>query len=140
MIGNRNNEGAAMTRVAHESNQAYDVIERIEILERVALTLPDGDERRKALLGLVEKDLAAAQPVRPRVAAEVLDLSEKITRAWTKEGVLKRAEKPSAPLMLDFGRVHEVLLVLQDLRAAGTTVGLVDEVHRRLQSPEASSR
>jgi len=128
-----------MTRVAHESSQAYDLIERIEILERVAVTLPDGDERRKALFGLVDKDLAAAPPVRPRVAAEVLDLSEKITRAWAREGVLKRADRPASPLMLDFARVHEVLLLLQDLRAAGTTVGLVDEVHRRLQAPEASS-
>jgi hypothetical protein len=121
-----------MTRAAHESNQAYDVIERIEILERIAGTFPDEDERRLALLDLVRKDLASAQPLRPRLAAEVLDLSEKIVRGWTKEGILTRAARPSSPIHLDFERVHEVLLVMRDLRAAGHTVGLTDEVHRRL--------
>jgi len=121
-----------MTRAAHESSQAYDVIERIETLERIAGTLPDQDDRRLALLGLVQKDLASAQPVRPRLAAELLDLSEKIVRAWAREGILTRAARPSSPIHLDFGRVHEVLLLVQDLRAEGHTVGLVDEVHRRL--------
>jgi hypothetical protein len=121
-----------MTRSAHESDQAYDVIERIETLERIAGTLPDQDDRRQALLDLVKKDLSSAQPLPPRLAAEVLDLSEKIVRAWTKEGILTRAAKPSSPVHLEFERVHEVLLVVQDLRAAGHTVGLIDEVHRRL--------
>jgi len=121
-----------MTRVAYESSQAYDLIERIEILERVAETLPDEDDRRLALLGVVEKDLASAHPFRPRIAAELLDLSEKTVRAWTQEGVLKRAAGPSSRVLLDVERVHEVLRLVKDLRAAGKTVGLLDEVHRRL--------
>ena len=121
-----------MTRVAYESSQAYDLIERIEILERVAETLPDEDDRRLALLGVVEKDLASAHPFRPRIAAELLDLSEKTVRAWTQEGVLKRAAAPSSRVLLDVERVHEVLRLVKDLRAAGKTVVLLDEVHRRL--------
>jgi hypothetical protein len=121
-----------MTRVAYESSQAYDLIERIEILDRVAETLPDEDDRRIALLGLVEKDLASAHPFRPRVAAEVLDISEKTVRAWTREGVLTRAAGPSSRVLLDVQRVHQVLLMVKGLRAAGKTVGLLDEVHRRL--------
>ncbi|MHB1472930.1 MAG: hypothetical protein ACYCV4_04765 [Dermatophilaceae bacterium] len=69
------------THLAYESSQAYDLIERIEILERVAETLPDEGDRRLALLGVVEKDLASAHPFRPRIAAELLDLSEKTVRA-----------------------------------------------------------
>lgn len=39
-----------MTSVAHETSQAFDLIERIEILERVAESLPEQDHRRFALL------------------------------------------------------------------------------------------
>lgn len=121
-----------MTAVAYESSQAHNLIERVEILERVAETLPDEDERRHALLRVVEKDLALAQPLRPRIAAELLDLSEKTVRTWTQEGVLKRAAGPSSRVLLDVERVHEVLRLVRDLRAAGKTVGLLDELHRRL--------
>jgi DNA-binding transcriptional MerR regulator len=129
-----------MTRVAYESSQAYDLIERIETLERVAETLPEEDDRRLALLGLVEQDLASAHPFRPRVAAEVLDISEKTVRAWTREGVLKRAAGPSSRVLLDVQRVHQVLLMVKDLRAAGKTVGLLDEVHRRLVDASSLQR
>jgi hypothetical protein len=129
-----------MTRVADESRQAYDLIERIETLERVASTLPDQDDRRLALLGLVEKDLGSAHPLRPRIAAEVLDLSEKTVRAWTQEGVLTRAAGQSSRVLLDAERVHEVLRLVTDLRAAGKTVGLFDEVQRRLADAKALER
>lgn len=129
-----------MTRVAYESSQAYDLIERIETLERIAESLPDEDDRRLALLGLVEKDLASAHPLRPRVAAEVLDISEKTVRAWTREGVLKRADGQSSRVLLDAQRVHQVLGMVKDLRAAGKTVGLLDEVHRRLVDASALER
>jgi DNA-binding transcriptional MerR regulator len=118
--------------VAYESSQANDLIERIEILERVAETLPDEDDRRLALIGVVEKDLASAQPFRPGIAARLLDVSEKTVRAWTQEGILKRAAGPSSRVLLDVGRVHEVRRLVKDLRATGKTVGLLDEVHRRL--------
>jgi hypothetical protein len=121
-----------MTRVADESRRAYDMIERIETLERIAATLPDQDERRLELLDLVEKDLASAHPFRPRIAAEVLDLSEKTVRAWTQAGVLTRAAGPSSRVLLDVQRVHEVLRLVSELRAAGKTVGLFEQVQRRL--------
>jgi hypothetical protein len=121
-----------MTSAAHESSQAYDLIERIEVLEHVAETLPDKDDRRLALLGIVEKDLASAHPFPPRIAAEVLELSEKTVRAWTREGVLKRAGGPSSRVLLDVEQVYQVLGLVKELRAAGKTVGLLDEVHRRL--------
>ena len=57
-----------------------DLIERIETLESVAKSLPEQDERRSALLDLVEKDLAGAPALRPRIAAELLGLSEKTVK------------------------------------------------------------
>jgi hypothetical protein len=57
-----------MTRVADESRRAYDMIERIETLERIAATLPDQDERRLELLDLVEKDPLTTSWISPEGA------------------------------------------------------------------------
>ncbi len=121
-----------MAAVEQETRRACDLLDRIETLERVARTLPEHDEGRSQLLGLVEKDLDSAPPLRPRIAAQLLTLSEKTVQAWTREGVLQRAEGPSSRTLLDVRRVHQVLHLVQDLRAAGRTTGLLDEVHRRL--------
>lgn len=53
-------------------------------------------------------------------------------QAWTKEGVLQRAKGPSSRVLLDVRRVHQVRHLVDDLRAAGRTTRLLDEVHRRL--------
>lgn len=121
-----------MTAVEEETTRARDLLDRVETLERVARSLPENDQGRSQLLGLVEKDLASAPPLRPRIAAQLLALSEKTVQAWTREGVLQRAEGPSSRVLLDARRVHQVLHLVQDLRAGGKTTGLLDEVHRRL--------
>ena len=121
-----------MTVVALETSHAVELMERVETLESVARSLPEQDERRQRLLALVEKDLTSAAPLRPRVAAELLGLSEKTIRAWVEEGVLLAADTLSPRLLLDVARVHEVLHLIEDLRAAGTSKGLLDEVYRRL--------
>ena len=121
-----------MTAVATETTHAVELMERVETLESVARSLPEQDERRQRLLSLVEKDLSSAAPLRPRVAAELLGLSEKTVRAWVDEGILVAAETSSPRLLLDVVRVHEVIHLVQDLRAAGATTGLLDEVYRRL--------
>lgn len=121
-----------MTAVAIETTQAVELMERVETLESVAHSLPEQDERRSRLLRLVKKDLAAAAPLRPRVAAQLLGLSEKTVRAWVEEGVLLTSDTNSPRLLLDVQRVHDVLHLIQDLRDAGTTSGLLDEVYRRL--------
>lgn len=121
-----------MTAVASETSHAVELMERVETLESVARSLPEQDERRRRLLALVERDLTSAAPLRPRVAAELLGLSEKTIRAWVEEGVLLAAETSSPRLLLDVARVHEVIHLISDLRAAGTTKGLLDEVYRRL--------
>lgn len=121
-----------MSAVAAETTRAVELMERVETLESVALSLPERDTRRSQLLRLVDQDLATAAPLRPRVAAELLGLSEKTVRAWVEEGVLLVADTNSPRLLLDVERVHDVLHLVKDLRAAGATAGLLDEVHRRL--------
>ena len=121
-----------MTAVAIETTQAVELLERVETLKSVAHSLPEQDERRSRLLRLVKNDLAAAAPLRPRVAAQLLGLSEKTVRAWVEEGVLLAAAANSPRLLLDVERVHDVLHLVKDLRDAGATSGLLDEVHRRL--------
>jgi DNA-binding transcriptional MerR regulator len=121
-----------MTAVALETINAVELMERVETLESVARSLPEQDERRRRLLALVDRDLSSAAPLRPRVAAELLGLSEKTVRAWVEEGVLLPAETSSPRLLLDVARVHEVLHLIEDLRAAGNTKGLLDEVYHRL--------
>ena len=64
-----------MTAVEIETTHAVELMERIETLESVARSLPEGDERRSQLLDLVEKDLTTAAPLRPRVVARLLGLS-----------------------------------------------------------------
>lgn len=115
-----------------ETTHAVELMARVETLESVAHSLPTGDERRSQLLDLVEKDLATAPPLRPRVAGHLLGLSEKTVRAWVAQGVLLAAESGSPRLLLDVERVHDVLHLVKDLREAGTTTGLLDEVYRQL--------
>jgi DNA-binding transcriptional MerR regulator len=121
-----------MTVVASETTYALELLARVETLESVAHSMPEGDVRRAQLLELANKDLASAAPMRPRVAAELLGLSEKTVRAWVEESVLLRAETSSPRLLLDVQRVHDVLHLVNDLREAGNTTGLLDEVYRRL--------
>ncbi len=128
----QNPQGGPMTAVALETTQAVELMERVETLESVARSLPEQDERRQRLLALVERDLSSAAPLRPRVAAELLGMSEKTIRTWVEEGVLQAAETSSPRLLLEVARVHLVLHLIEDLRAAGRTKGLLDEVYRRL--------
>ncbi|MDQ2582566.1 hypothetical protein [Saccharothrix yanglingensis] len=117
--------------VATEAAQIRDLFEQLEEIEEVALSLAEDDERRRKLHGVVAKVLAKAPPVRPVVAGELLDLTEKTVKAWAREGVLAiHSREPR--MLLDAVRLHEVLHVVADLRRAGRTRSLLDEVHRRL--------
>jgi DNA-binding transcriptional MerR regulator len=119
------------TSVTTETEHIRDLFEQVEEIEEVAETLSEDDHRRHKLAGVVDKVLRKAPPVRPVVAGELLDLTEKTVRAWAREGVLLvHSEKPR--MLLDTGRLHEVLHLVAELRDAGRTRGLIDEVHRRL--------
>ncbi|RKT57788.1 hypothetical protein [Saccharothrix australiensis] len=117
--------------VATEAAQIRDLFDQIEEIEEVAASLSEDDARRHKLDGVVARALRKAPPVRPVVAGELLDLTEKTVKAWAREGVLAvHSREPR--LLLDAVRLHEVLHVVSELRRAGRTRGLLDEVHRRL--------
>ncbi|MFE9744807.1 hypothetical protein ACFYOT_07895 [Saccharothrix saharensis] len=117
--------------VATEAAQIRDLFDQIEEIEEVASSLSEDDERRRKLHGVVAKALRKAPPVRPVVAGELLDLTEKTVKAWAREGVLAiHSQEPR--MLLDTVRLHEVLHVVSELRRAGKSRGLLDEVHRRL--------
>jgi hypothetical protein len=117
--------------VATEAARIRDLFDQIEEIEEVASSLSEDDERRRKLHGVVAKALRKAPPVRPVVAGELLELTEKTVKAWAREGVLAiHSQEPR--MLLDAVRLHEVLHVVSDLRRAGKNRALLDEVHRRL--------
>jgi DNA-binding transcriptional MerR regulator len=118
--------------VEREAESARDLLSRVEEIEAVARTLDAHDERRQKLEAVVVRSLRAAPPLRPGVAAQLLSLSERTVRAWAAEGVLRPVDSTSTRLLLDPERFHEVLHLVRDLREAGKTTGLLDEVYRRL--------
>ena len=125
--------------VATEAAHIRDLFETIEELESVASSLAEDDERRRKLDGVVARTLRQAPPVRPVVAGELLDLTEKTVKAWAREGVLAiHSQEPR--MLLDTVRLHEVLHLVSDLRRAGKTRGLIDEVHRRLSDQSLLDR
>lgn len=125
--------------VATEAAHIRDLFETIEELESVASSLAEDDERRHRLDGVVARTLRQAPPVRPVVAGELLDLTEKTVKAWAREGVLAiHSQEPR--MLLDTVRLHEVLHLVSDLRRAGKTRGLIDEVHRRLSDQSLLDR
>ena len=125
--------------VATEAAHIRDLFETIEELESVASSLAEDDERRRKLDGVVASTLRQAPPVRPVVAIELLDLTEKTVKAWAREGVLAiHSQEPR--MLLDTVRLHEVLHLVSDLRRAGKTRGLIDEVHRRLSDQSLLDR
>ena len=125
--------------VATEAAHIRDLFDTIEELESVASSLAKDDERRHKLDGVVAKTLRQAPPVRPVVAGELLDLTEKTVKAWAREGVLAiHSQEPR--MLLDTMRLHEVLHLVSDLRRAGKNRGLLDEVHRRLSDQSLLDR
>ncbi|MET9626683.1 hypothetical protein ABZX92_04400 [Lentzea sp. NPDC006480] len=125
--------------VATEAAHIRDLFATIEELESVASSLAEDDERRHKLDGVVAKTLRQAPPVRPVVAGELLDLTEKTVKAWAREGVLAiHSQEPR--MLLDTVRLHEVLHLVSDLRRAGKTRALIDEVHRRLSDQSLLDR
>ena len=120
-----------MAPVVVEAEQIRELFDRVATLEEVAASLPAKDPRRAQLLGVVQAELAGAIPVRPVVAAGILHLTEKTVRDWANEGVLTvYQDRPR--LLLDPARLHQVAHLVADLRKAGKTRGLLDEVFRRL--------
>jgi hypothetical protein len=118
--------------IAVEERRLRSLFERVEIVEDVARTLPEDDERRTRLLAVSDSALAEEGTIRPVIAARLLGLSEKTVRTWAAAGVLAVAGH-SPRLLLDVRSVHAVSHLLSELRAAGQDRDLLDQVWRRLE-------
>jgi hypothetical protein len=117
--------------VATEERRIRKLLDNVEAVESVSATFPTGDERRTKLEAAVESMLAEAEPVRVEIAARLLHISDKTVRVWAREGVLKPAvEEPR--LLLDATRLHTVIHLAHDLRAAGKNRNLLDAIWYRL--------
>src|SRR5688572_29393397 len=120
-----------MSAVATEEVHFRAMLDNIEQIESVAASFPEGDERRNVLRRAIDSLLSMIEPVRVEIAARLLGMSDKTVRAWTSHGVLTPAvEEPR--LLLDVGRLHEVMHLVNDLRAAGQNRHLLDLVWYRL--------
>lgn len=117
--------------IATETARIREVFDQVEEIEQVAVTLAADDQRRTRLVRVVDRVLAKTPPVRPVVAGVLLDMTEKTVRAWAREGVLT-VSRTEPTVLLEASRLHQVLHLVADLKEAGRTRGLLDEVYRRL--------
>lgn len=117
--------------IAIEERRIRSLLDRVETVEDVARTLPEGDERRARLLDVSSAALAEEGTIRPVIAARLLGLSEKTVRAWASQGVLATAER-TPRLLLDLRSVHEISHIVGELREHGRDRDLLDEVWQRL--------
>jgi hypothetical protein len=118
--------------VATERDRIQHLFSRVERVEEVAKTFEASDERRQTLLSVASEALAECGPVRARIAADLLQLSEPTVRVWVREGVLS-ALATSPRLLLDPSQLHDVIHLVRDLRDAGRTTGLLEAVWYRLK-------
>jgi DNA-binding transcriptional MerR regulator len=123
--------GGSVT-VAAEQERIKHIFDRVEEVEAIAGTLGLEDSRRVRLLLVVRSELDDCAPIRSRIAAHLLRLSEPTIRAWVKEGVLTPAAGGERRLTLDPHRLHDVMHLINDLRHAGRTKGLLEAVWYRL--------
>jgi hypothetical protein len=118
--------------VSTEERRIRNLFERVETIEEVAVTLPEGDDRRARLLALSHDALAEEATVRPVIAARILGLSEKTVRAWAAAGLLATRQR-SPRLLLDVTGVHRVSQALRELRQEGLERDLFEHVWHRLE-------
>jgi DNA-binding transcriptional MerR regulator len=134
-------EGDIVTIVAEE-NRIRGLFERVETVEDVAATLPADDQRRASLLRTARQALEAEGAIRVVVAAAMLGVSERTVRNWVKVGLLTRAPgHATTRLVLDLVRVHDLKLLIDEIRRAGQTDrNLADAIWYRLTDNEVLAR
>ena len=125
--------------VSTEERRIRNLFERVETIEEVAVTLPEGDDRRTRLLALSRDALAEEATERPVIAAKILGLSEKTVRAWADAGLLATRQR-SPRLLLDVPSVHRVSHVLRELREEGLERDLLEHVWHRLEDQALLNR
>ena len=121
-----------MTVVAEETRVIH-LFERVERLEAVANADNILDDQRQEILDAARQAIQECEPVRVTIAAQLLNLSRKTVEAWAREGLLTAAAGRHRRLVLDAERLHLVLHLVRDLRAAGRDRNLIEAVWYRLR-------
>ncbi|MFE4822890.1 hypothetical protein ACFRFU_42050 [Streptomyces sp. NPDC056704] len=115
-----------------EKEQVEALFQRVETVEEVAEAIEEHEPAQATRLRCVAEDaLSNAQPVRLAIAAQLLALSDRTIRTWVEEGVL--ALVAEHPKRVDPSRLHQVLHLVRELRAAGQQRDLLSTVWYRLQ-------
>ncbi|MBT2423450.1 hypothetical protein J7F01_41195 [Streptomyces sp. ISL-22] len=115
-----------------EEEQVRALFDRVERVEAVAERIEHQEPNEASELRSVAEDaLCTAEPIRLKIAASLLALSDRTVRTWVAEGVLALASEH--PQRLDPVQLHRVLHLVRDLRAAGRTRDLINAVWNRLQ-------
>jgi len=116
--------------IAIEEKRIRSLFDRVETVEDVTRTLPEGDERRARLLEVSSAALAEEGTIRPLIAARLLGLSEKTIRAWVSQGVIAVAQPAPRLLLdlLDLQSVHATSHIVRELREHGKDRDLLDKV------------
>ena len=122
--------------IATERDAVRTVLEDVADLHDVAESLPAKSSlARQRLQAVMARRLAAAPPIRPTIASELLGISEPTVRKWVDLGVLK-PEATTPRLLLKPASVFNVRRVVERLREAGQTRNLLDAVYHALVDEE----
>lgn len=124
--------------VSDERDRALATLENVQTVEDVASrTMSSKDAQR--LRAVSEHLLESLSPMRPVIAAEYLQISEKTVRRWVKAGVLHSATT-SPRLTLDPVEVVKVRGIVDEVRANAGNRDLLDAVWYRLADAQLLAR
>jgi DNA-binding transcriptional MerR regulator len=126
--------------LAAERDSTINLFRRVERLEGIAEASNLDQDQRMELRCIAHEAVAQSGPIRPAIAAEILDLSEKTIRSWLLEGLLVATPDTAKRKLLDPGRVHQVLHIVRELRAAGQQRNLLDAIWYRLSDESLRDR
>jgi hypothetical protein len=124
--------------IASERAAVETVLEDVSVLNDVAASLPESDGRVRRLHAFASRRLSEAPPIRPRIAAELLGVSEPTVRKWV-ESQLLQPRSTSPRLLLEPESVFRVREVIETLRAAGRARNLTDAVYNMLVDEQVRS-
>jgi hypothetical protein len=120
------------TTMEREEEQVRELFEQVDGVLEVAHSIEhDRPAEAEKLHEISRRVLESAAPIRVQVAANILLVSHKTVRAWVDDGLLTLREGPRR--VLDAMRLHDVLQLVHDLRAAGRSRDLRSALWERLE-------
>jgi hypothetical protein len=125
-------EVVVASTIEREEEQVRELFGSVDEIIDVAHSIQDDHPDEAARLMKASREaLATAVSVRVPIAAKLLLVSDKTVRAWVTEGLLT-PRGGSRRVVLDAGRLHEVLQLIRELRAHGQDRDLRATLWRRL--------